>query len=587
MTLLSKELTMPDYNLIDALLDDTASQVLGEETRSGKEFESISGNEEDSSFLDEITSLPGIRAAFRTSNKQAAGATSTGVLADAMMSFDSAMKYDDKLKSFEAVVKAGNTLLKQSSIQPDLAKAISRLKRIASKTEEQKAADGAKTASDYADHKLMPHWAGQVRKDVNTIRTAFRKFMDARLAKKASGEFNPDTMYPDGACKTCNGQGHFRSTERNSSIPQVCRTCNGTGGTVPSTSKDKKKATGPEDEKAIVKKEMSDDEARNHIKKLLNDGVEPVKIAAYIQKNAELLGFSKSITNDYLNQNSGVIGYAYHDPSFGMEKCDNDYQRITTKLGGLRAKSVRQINACVDCTHFQKSASDKRCNLFQLPIVANAQELLPIINNLTKGATNKKAALVSQANREGFNRESGVQYIQRGDSPRSTHVMAHVEGQDKQVGFTAADAMKLHKAGAKLTQIYKRAKDRTDAADAKNVMRHFIANLKTSKAKVALNQIDCTLLKGKLSASNAIIGAKKCGSCTYRNGMSCGLTGGTLERFEGMRTARSSGHTIGIGAPKDGTVWLGEFDLMGKHASEDIEMSGDYGTVDAGNGESV
>jgi hypothetical protein len=49
-----------------------------------------------------------------------------------------------------------------------------------------------------------------------------------------TGAWNPQTMYPSGACKHCNGQGKFRSTEPNSSIPQTCNICHGTGGTVPS-----------------------------------------------------------------------------------------------------------------------------------------------------------------------------------------------------------------------------------------------------------------------------------------------------------------------------------------------------------------
>jgi hypothetical protein len=53
-------------------------------------------------------------------------------------------------------------------------------------------------------------------------------------AAKVGGVYDPNTMYEDRACKNCNGQGRFKQTEPNSSIPQTCSVCHGTGGTVPS-----------------------------------------------------------------------------------------------------------------------------------------------------------------------------------------------------------------------------------------------------------------------------------------------------------------------------------------------------------------
>jgi hypothetical protein len=76
----------------------------------------------------------------------------------------------------------------------------------------------------------------------------------------------------------------------------------------------------------------------------------------------------------------------------------------------------------------------------------------------------------------------------------------------------------------------------------------------------------------KLGARNAIIGAEKCGSCNFRNGMHCGLTGGTLLSFPGM-SQTTSNKIARAGAPEDGRSILKEFDLMEKTAQADIDMT--------------
>src|SRR5579863_436784 len=120
---------------------------------------------------------------------------------------------------------------------------------------------------------------------------------------------------------------------------------------------------------------------------------------------------------------------------------------------------------------------------------------------------------------------------------------------------------RYHKKGHPLQKIYKSAAQKFGTAAASKAVKEFVASLKKKPIKVALSQIDCTFLKNKLADHNPIIGASKCGSCTYRKGMHCGLTGGTLLSFPGMEQTASN-HKIGAGAPEDGRSILAEYDLM-------------------------
>jgi hypothetical protein len=139
--------------------------------------------------------------------------------------------------------------------------------------------------------------------------------------------------------------------------------------------------------------------------------------------------------------------------------------------------------------------------------------------------------------------------------------------------FAAADVERLHNKGYGMKAIYEAAANKVGAEQAGAACRKFVASLKDKPIKVALSQIDCTYLKNKLGVHNPIIGAEKCGSCTYRSGMHCGLTGGTLLSYPGMDKA-SSNHKTAAGAPEDGRAILGEYDLMGPAVQQDIPMDG-------------
>lgn len=148
----------------------------------------------------------------------------------------------------------------------------------------------------------------------------------------------------------------------------------------------------------------------------------------------------------------------------------------------------------------------------------------------------------------------------------------------KSATLDASVIERYHKKGHSLEKIFKSAAAKFGSAQADKAIKEFVASLKHKPIKVALSQIDCKFLKNKLADHNPIIGASKCGSCTFRTGMHCGLTGGTLLSFPGMDRTSSS-HKIGAGAPEDGRAILNEYDLMpnsgrpGDTKMADIDMN--------------
>ncbi len=143
----------------------------------------------------------------------------------------------------------------------------------------------------------------------------------------------------------------------------------------------------------------------------------------------------------------------------------------------------------------------------------------------------------------------------------------------KKIVFTANEVEKLHGAGHAIEKIYQGAARKVGSLVAKKAVWDFIESIKKKPIKVALSQIDCTFLKNKLGVHNPIIGAAKCGDCTYRKGMHCGLTGGTLLSYPGMMQA--NGKTAASTAPqRDGFAILNEWELTQPVAGPDIDTSG-------------
>ena len=237
----------------------------------------------------------------------------------------------------------------------------------------------------------------------------------------------------------------------------------------------------------------SDEEILAYVKKLLNQGVAPAKVAAQLEKVAELelLDKKDNMGMNYLNENQGTLGMAYLEPNTYMDDNSPTYERqeklgseskpfcqhcnkdvkplvrdavslcpechkplplkpkqgarelsvpekhqlaiakktltysdagakimggptkeeareIIRRLTGRpakessqktsadcvrqyrawkaagikpRAQSVKKVAACDGCSLFK----NKTCNLYHLPVVANAQELAVVINRMTAG----------------------------------------------------------------------------------------------------------------------------------------------------------------------------------------------------------
>ena len=137
--------------------------------------------------------------------------------------------------------------------------------------------------------------------------------------------------------------------------------------------------------------------------------------------------------------------------------------------------------------------------------------------------------------------------------------------------FDSKTITQLHTAGKSLDAIYKEGINKVGSTSASRAIKTWVGEIKRGHLKIALSQIDCTLLKNKLGTQNVIVGAEKCGSCTYRKDMHCGLTGGTLLSFPGMEK-QATNHKVAANAPKDGRATLNEYDLVTTN-QPDIEMN--------------
>ena len=384
-----------------------------------------------------------------------------------------------------------------------------------------------------------------------------------------------------------------------------------------------------ESQATVEKRNRTDGEIKSYIRTLLNQGMPPARVAAQLKKLAEIELFNHQMGTKYLNENAGLMGLAYLEPNTFMDKSSPAYER--EKVGGLspewcprckkdvnattrqgntycpeceeiifgttpygraaaktsadcirqhetwkqagiqvRAQSVKKVIACDGCSFFK----EKTCNLYHLPVVSSAAELTPIVNKMTAGipAGFKRAALVKIANREP-QRTPMVSFARdpRGYAKASVSTIEGVRGHRKEAsGFDYDEVETLHKQGVALADIYEKGSTKVGSVQAGWAIKKFVSSLRDKGTKIALSQIDCTLLKQKLGVSNAIVGAIKCADCIYRSDMHCGLTGGTLLTFPGME---KTGKTASA-APEDVAALLKDYELVKKPEQADIEING-------------
>jgi hypothetical protein len=301
----------------------------------------------------------------------------------------------------------------------------------------------------------------------------------------------------------------------------------------------------------MYKKSISDASVARYVTTLLEQGHAPSKIAAVLFKLAEGAPFfNRQMSQEYLNQMSGLLGFKNLEPNHFMPKQPESYERVKTKVGewGGELRSVlNRMTAGVPKGHKQAAFTRKVQRLVEAKIASDQRK--------KSAAEQTQGAIVRLEQIQNANtfRQSSIAAVQDKHNRK-------VAAKEKKIEVTAATIEALHKKGHPIEKIYNAAARKVGSVQAGNAVKMFIAGLKRSGAKVALSQIDCTFLKQKLGVQNAIVGAPKCASCVYRQGMHCGLTGGTLLSFPGMERT-SSNHKIADGAPKDGHAMLAEYEM--------------------------
>ena len=320
-------------------------------------------------------------------------------------------------------------------------------------------------------------------------------------------------------------------------------------------------------ENSADKKAISDEKVFKYVRDLLNQGVSPSKVAAKLEKLAELELFNHQSATDYLQRNAGLMGLAYLEPNTYMDKNSPTYERTAAKdekkkscphgaepgpcylcrdekgkagsnqceaqkrawdKAGIKpqAKSVKQVSACSGCQYFNKDARSKNCNLYHLPIIASTQELTQIVNNLTPGVPTKQkhAALVQIANGEGTRAQAATSILAQTNYVKTAD--AKVRNQSKRASYEFADnrettktfssdhVAKMHDKGASLERIYKWAEPKFGSIDVSFAFRGFVQSLKKdSVGKVVVASKDLSFLNSIGIRNAAFEGKEKCASC--------------------------------------------------------------------------
>jgi hypothetical protein len=294
-------------------------------------------------------------------------------------------------------------------------------------------------------------------------------------------------------------------------------------------------------ENSAAKKEVSDAQVFKYIRDLLNQGNSPAKVAAQLQKLAEIELFNHQSATDYLQRNAGLMGLAYLEPNTYMDKSSPTYEHTASSndcvqqkrawdKAGIKpqAHSVKQVSACQDCSYFKRNGSDKTCTLYRLPIVANEKELSQIVNHLTPGVPNnrKHAALVQIANGDGKRAQTATQLLAQTElikaadakvsnqSKRASYEYGDVREQNKH--FSSEHVAKMHGKGASLEQIYKWATEKFGDVDTSFAFRGFVQSLrKDAKGKIVVASKDLKFLNSIGIRNASFEGKEKCASCEY------------------------------------------------------------------------
>lgn len=100
-------------------------------------------------------------------------------------------------------------------------------------------------------------------------------------------------------------------------------------------------------ENSAEKKSVSDAQVQKYVKDLLNQGMSPSKIAAQLNKLAEIELFNHQMATDYLQRNAGLMGLAYLEPNTYMDKSSPTYEHTAaaTESKTFDTSTVKGIDA--------------------------------------------------------------------------------------------------------------------------------------------------------------------------------------------------------------------------------------------------
>jgi hypothetical protein len=352
-------------------------------------------------------------------------------------------------------------------------------------------------------------------------------------------------------------------------------------------------AEDPQNLTDLGKKYLSPGDIKQFITTQLTLGKTPSQVFASLRTLAAEAVFDNVPMDEFLKDQSGLMGLAYVEPNKFNKDCKASLNHIRTN-GVLRAASVKEIAACKGCSECKCGPDgSKKCAVYNRPIVANAQELGRVVANLTNG-TMKKADLVAKHN--GVTTSASAPGIAPNVIASRTAPLAPQKTAGNQVGISRFDSGEFRTANSSFTpaavvaslnegqsfgRIFAAAKLEHGTQSAEKVCRAFLDNLKGSGQRINLASVDCTLLKRRLASSETILGAAKCSSCALRNGMHCGLTGGTLLSYPGMGKEASAVKTAAM-APrvKDGVETMHDLGLQEPSLTIDFRGPRDLMPVD-------
>lgn len=300
-------------------------------------------------------------------------------------------------------------------------------------------------------------------------------------------------------------------------------------------------------------KRMAQEDVNMRIRTFLQLGYTPSKVAAYLNKLAEHVLFDRNQSADFLNSQAGKLGLLYIEPNHYMGSCEKTFD-FSKKNGHVRALAVKKVAECTGCQHHKKHGEEHRCAMYKLPIVASAQGLQKIVDASVKGP--KTAAALKAMHDQKTERAAAVVVGAREHYKTTIRTASDKDIKESEI-CNAKDVEKLMKEGNAIEKVHAFLRGKVGSVRAGEAVVSYIKSLKGSHARIALANLDCAFLKQRLASSETIVGSSKCSSCTYRSGMHCGMTGGTLLSFPGMEKTGPKTASTGV----DGNKLMDDYGL--------------------------